>query len=407
MRPSSSPSERPSPPGLFDGVLARGAVRPRSADDAWVRRAARRRGRAGPGPGRGRRDARPRRPSAIVAACAATDVDIADLSGAAAAQRQPGRAAGASACGPRAAGDVAAARAQRSDQPGHRSTPRPCWSPAGRWPRCWPTCDGAADAAAALARDHRDTAMAGRTLLQQAVPTTFGLKAAGWLVGARRAPPAGSARSRDAWPVQLGGAAGTLAGLGAAGPGAWLADFAAELGPGGAGPAVAHRRAAGSAELAGALGAAAGVARQGRPRRHPAGPERGRRGAPRARPGGSSAMAAQAQPGRRGRAPAAPRRRPGWSATLLAAWRRSTSGRAGGWHAEWRPLRELLVTTGSAAAWLRDCLDRPGRARRMRCAPTSTGPVGRPNAAPPTLSAAPATSSISRWPATASWRTDG
>jgi 3-carboxy-cis,cis-muconate cycloisomerase len=29
---------------------------------------------------------------------------------------------------------------------------------------------------------------------------------------------------------------------------------------------------------------------------------------------------------------------------------------AGGWHAEWRPLRELLTATGSAAAWLCDCL---------------------------------------------------
>src|SRR4051812_48735215 len=47
-----------------------------------------------------------------------------------------------------------------------------------------------ADACAALASEHRGTVMAARTLLQQAVPTTFGLKAAGWLVavhGARGA----------------------------------------------------------------------------------------------------------------------------------------------------------------------------------------------------------------------------
>src|SRR4029078_6904727 len=42
--------------------------------------------------------------------------------------------------------------------------------------------DAAADARAALARAHRSTPMAARTLLQQAVPTTFGLVAAGWLV---------------------------------------------------------------------------------------------------------------------------------------------------------------------------------------------------------------------------------
>ena len=48
---------------------------------------------------------------------------------------------------------------------------------------------------------------------------------------------------------------------------------------------------------------------------------------------------------------------------------------AGGWHAEWRPLRELLVATGSAAAWLRDCLENlvvhPDRMR----ANLSPGPV--------------------------------
>ena len=40
----------------------------------------------------------------------------------------------------------------------------------------------AAAASAGLAREHRATPMAARTLLQQAVPTTFGLVAAGWLV---------------------------------------------------------------------------------------------------------------------------------------------------------------------------------------------------------------------------------
>ncbi|MFC4012627.1 lyase family protein [Nonomuraea purpurea] len=59
-----------------------------------------------------------------------------------------------------------------------------------------------------LAEQHRDTPMAGRTLGQQAVPTTFGLKAAGWLAGLMRA----RARLRELrLPAQLGGAAGTLA----------------------------------------------------------------------------------------------------------------------------------------------------------------------------------------------------
>ena len=64
----------------------------------------------------------------------------------------------------------------------------------------------AAGAAARLAAEHRDTVMAGRTLLQQAVPITFGLKAAGWMTGLDTA----AARLRAFRPaVQLGGAAGT------------------------------------------------------------------------------------------------------------------------------------------------------------------------------------------------------
>ena len=43
--------------------------------------------------------------------------------------------------------------------------------------------DGVARACARLADAHRASVTAARTLLQQAVPTTFGLKAAGWLVG--------------------------------------------------------------------------------------------------------------------------------------------------------------------------------------------------------------------------------
>ncbi|MFD1545760.1 lyase family protein [Nonomuraea guangzhouensis] len=63
---------------------------------------------------------------------------------------------------------------------------------------------------AGLAERHRDTLMAARTLGQQAVPTTFGLKAAGWLSGLLRARD----RLRDLrLPAQLGGAAGTLAAL--------------------------------------------------------------------------------------------------------------------------------------------------------------------------------------------------
>lgn len=67
-----------------------------------------------------------------------------------------------------------------------------------------------AGALAGLARAHRGTVMAGRTLTQYAVPITFGLKAATWLSGLADATES-LRRVRADLPVQLGGAAGTLA----------------------------------------------------------------------------------------------------------------------------------------------------------------------------------------------------
>ncbi|WP_018489633.1 3-carboxy-cis,cis-muconate cycloisomerase [Streptomyces sp. CcalMP-8W] len=72
--------------------------------------------------------------------------------------------------------------------------------------------EAAAESLAGLARDHRDTVLPGRTLALQAVPTTFGLKAAGWrrlLLDAHRRI---TAVLDGGLPVSLGGAAGTLAG---------------------------------------------------------------------------------------------------------------------------------------------------------------------------------------------------
>lgn len=67
---------------------------------------------------------------------------------------------------------------------------------------------------AALAREHRRTVMAGRTLLQQAVPITFGLKAARWLDLSVRQLRASRASQAAAIVLQFGGASGTLAALG-------------------------------------------------------------------------------------------------------------------------------------------------------------------------------------------------
>ena len=64
---------------------------------------------------------------------------------------------------------------------------------------------------------HRHTLMAGRTLLQQALPITFGLKAARWLALVSRQMTRLRRCARRVACVQLGGAAGTLAALGTSG----------------------------------------------------------------------------------------------------------------------------------------------------------------------------------------------
>ena len=87
----------------------------------------------------------------------------------------------------------------------------------------------AAAAAARLAAVHRDTVMIGRTLLQQAVPVTFGLVAAGWLTGLDEAATALDRVAASRLAVQFGGAAGTLSALGDRGPEV-AALLAAELG---------------------------------------------------------------------------------------------------------------------------------------------------------------------------------
>jgi 3-carboxy-cis,cis-muconate cycloisomerase len=65
-----------------------------------------------------------------------------------------------------------------------------------------------------LARLHRDTPMAGRTHLQQALPITFGHKAAIWLSSLQRSADRLEQAKPRALQAQLGGAAGTLASLG-------------------------------------------------------------------------------------------------------------------------------------------------------------------------------------------------
>src|SRR6266536_2088864 len=73
---------------------------------------------------------------------------------------------------------------------------------------------GICAACATLAEQHRHTLMAGRTLLQQALPITFGLKAARWLALTVRQVRALRECRKKTLAVQLGGAVGTLASFG-------------------------------------------------------------------------------------------------------------------------------------------------------------------------------------------------
>ncbi len=116
----------------------------------------------------------------------------------------------------------------------------------------------AAAAAAALADRHRATVMAARTLLQQGLPTTFGLKAAGWLVAIVEARSELTRVAQTRLAVQLGGAAGTLAALKDRGLDV-ARELAAELTL--SEPTVPwHTTRARVVEVATALGIAAGVA---------------------------------------------------------------------------------------------------------------------------------------------------
>lgn len=213
----------------------------------------------------------------------------------------------------------------------------------------------AADATAELSRTHRELPMAGRTLLQQAVPTTFGYRAATWMSGLDAAVARLRVLRSSGLPAQLGGAAGTLGALGDAGPDVAVA-FARRLGL--PAPIVPwHTIRTPIAELAGALGEAAGVcAKVARDITLLAQTEVGEVSEGVEGRGRSSTMPHKDNPVAAVSVIAAATAAPGLVATLLAAMMQEHERAAGAWHGEWRPCTQLLRATGSAAAWLRDCV---------------------------------------------------
>ena len=208
---------------------------------------------------------------------------------------------------------------------------------------------GAAAAAAQLAADHRATPMAARTLLQQAVPTTFGAKAAGWLVGL---VDAHATLAGVVLHAQLGGAAGTLAPFGDRGVEV-LGAFARELGL--AEPTVPwHTRRAQLATIGAALQqVAAACDKIGLDVVLLSQTEVGE--VTEASAGGSSTMPHKRNPisGVLARACA---RLVHANAAVLAAGEYEHERAAGAWQAEWTALSESLALAGGAAAAARAAL---------------------------------------------------
>ncbi len=215
---------------------------------------------------------------------------------------------------------------------------------------------GVCAACAALVEQHRHTLMPGRTLLQQALPITFGLKAARWLdVTVRQLQMLREDRQR-LLVVQLGGAAGTLAALGANGPQV-VALLAEELGLDAPGLPW-HTERDRVARIATSLGIVAGAM---------------------AKIAGDVLLLAQTEVGEaaetaapgRGTSSALPQKHNPIAATFAAASSQLAIGivpvvlsamaqeherAAGGWQAEWSALPDLFRHTAGAVGHVREAV---------------------------------------------------
>jgi 3-carboxy-cis,cis-muconate cycloisomerase len=214
-----------------------------------------------------------------------------------------------------------------------------------------------ADMLVRLADEHRHTLMVGRTLLQHALPITFGLKAAYWLAGVTRARTVLFRLHEDVLAVELGGAAGTLASLGTAGV-TVLHDFAEQLQL--AEPAIPwHTERTRVTEIGAALALGSGsldkialditllaqtevgeVVEGGNGRR-----------------GGSSTLPHKRNPIGAVLTRACVREAQANVEVLMRAMAQEHERAAGAWHSEWQALSGALAFTGGAAAWLREVIE--------------------------------------------------
>lgn len=213
----------------------------------------------------------------------------------------------------------------------------------------------AGDALSRLSQEHRETLCVARSLTQHALPTSFGLRTAGWLDGLTLSLQR-LEQAADGLPLQWGGAAGTQAALqdafGAENASAMTVALAARLGLAPMRrPWHTQRHAileisSALAEVLAQLGKAAGdVLTLQRPEiaevREPQAAGRG----------GSSAMPQKQNPVLSTLIRSAALAGPGQLSTVYAAATAAEDERpAGGWHAEWPSLAELVRLTGGASA---------------------------------------------------------
>jgi 3-carboxy-cis,cis-muconate cycloisomerase len=215
----------------------------------------------------------------------------------------------------------------------------------------------AAAAAATLADEHRETVMASRTLLQQAVPTTFGLVAAGWLVALVDAKAWLERVRSDGLAAQLGGAAGTLGAFGVGGA-ALADDFARRLGL--AQPALPwHTNRVRVANVGAALAALAGACGKiGRDITLLTQTEVAEVAeATGSGHGVSSTMPQKRNPVSSVVAVSCARGAAAASSVLTGSLVQEHQRAAGAWHAEWDALTSALLYAGGAAASVRSALE--------------------------------------------------
>ncbi|HUM04098.1 MAG TPA: 3-carboxy-cis,cis-muconate cycloisomerase [Terriglobales bacterium] len=218
-----------------------------------------------------------------------------------------------------------------------------------------------------LAAKHRSTPMAGRTLMQHAMPTTLGVKVAGWLDSVTRHRERLAETRKRTLVVQFGGAVGTLAALRDKGIEV-MAALATELKL--SVPAVPwHTQRDRIAEVAALLGLCTGtLAKMARDISlhmqtevseifEPAGEGRG----------GSSTMPHKRNPVSAAVVLAAATRVPGLVSTMLGAMVQEDERGLGNWHAEWETLPEIFRLTAAALSQMADILPHlEVNAERMR-----------------------------------------